>query len=631
MCGIAGLLSRNNTPDVDVVSKMSYRLRHRGPDSSGIITSGPICLAHRRLSVIDTGKENDQPQYDSSNSIIIVFNGEIYNFMELRNKLERKGVIFNTMGDTEVILEAYKCWGIQCLNYFNGMFAFAIWDSLKNMLFISRDRLGEKPLFFSEIQNGDLIFASEPKAFFEHPQVDTSPDPIALAHYFTLNYTVGERNLMRGVRSLPPASYLIAQPEQPIVIQKYWDLAKHYRNKRQFSSDLEAAEQLNALLDDAVNLRLVSDVPLGAFLSGGIDSASIVSSMVRNTKADQVKTFSIGFNDKSFDETKEAQNVAAHFGVDHHEMIVTPDTINILEAIVAAADEPLADTSMLPMFHLAKFARQHVTVALGGDGSDECFVGYETYVADRLHNFIGRFPAPILKSTSWMLDHLLPVSFSKVSMDYKIRHFLAGVHFSHSRAHSSWRNIFSESERNDMMQKRWVDEIHSNKESDPFNIFAPYFNEVSDCHYIDQASYVDIKTWLPNDILVKVDRATMAHSLEARSPFLDHRLVEFAASLPVDMKLRGFKKKYLLKKSQQRHLPKWVINRRKQGFNAPISKWLIGPIRSFVGDHLNSSALHEWVRPEQIERLWRSHERKERDNGLKLFGLVCFSLWLNQS
>jgi asparagine synthase (glutamine-hydrolysing) len=382
-------------------------------------------------------------------------------------------------------------------------------------------------------------------------------------------------------------------------------------------------------MDDAVRMRLVSDVPLGAFLSGGVDSSAIAAAMARELPASQVHTFSMGFGEPSFDEVDSARAVAAHLGLDHKDEIIGSDVEKILQALVAAADEPLADTSVIPTYLLAEFSRQYVTVVLSGDGGDECFAGYETNVADRLHHVLGWLPGGLSRGMSRMTDALLPVSFSKVSLDYKIRHFLKALHLEFPRAHASWRSIFSPDEREAVMQGWWR-EVAGDVAADCFTEFEPHFAEVASCHFVDQASYVDIKTWLADDILVKVDRATMAHSLEARAPLLDHRLIEFAASLPPEWKLKGLRKKHLFRESLRSRLPGWVLGRKKEGFNSPMTKWLAGPLRPLAQDALHSATLHEWVRPDAIERLWREQDARIRDNSLKLFGLVCLSLWLNQ-
>ncbi len=629
MCGIAGLLSWTTPPDASVVAAMTARLAHRGPDAEGVVALGPLVLGHRRLSVIDTTVANNQPLFDHSGRLAIAFNGEIYNYREVRRQLERSGARFRTQGDTEVILEAYRAWGEDCLARLNGMFAFALWDAPRRRLFLARDRVGEKPLFYVRLAGGGLAFASEPRALRACPGVSAEVDPIGLAHYLTLNYTLGEHTLIQGMRRLSPGHFLLIEEGRAQIEKSYWHLAASFLDKRRFASREAAAEELRALVDDAVRLRLVADVPVGAFLSGGVDSSTVAAAMVHALPPEQVHTFSLGFGVPSFDEVDGARSVAAHLGLDHKDRIVAADLEHTWAGLIAAADEPLADTSAIPTYRLAAFAREFVTVALSGDGADECFAGYETYVADRLHRALSWIPAPLARGLHGAVDRLLPVRFSKVSLDYKLRHFLAGLDLSFPRAHASWRNIFSAADRREIMQPHWR-ELAQSPRADPYSQFESHYAAVAGCHDLDRASYVDIKTWLADDILVKVDRATMAHSLEARAPLLDHRLVEFAAGLPPRWKLNGFRKKHLLKHSQRQRLPHRVLHGKKRGFNAPITQWLSGPLRGFASDALASARLRDYVRPEIVARLWQEQDAAKRDNGLKLFGLVCLSLWLNQ-
>ena len=397
MCGIAGLLSWNTAPDAAVVAAMIDRLAHRGPDAEGLVALGPLVLGHRRLSVIDTAESNNQPLFDQSGELTIAFNGEIYNYRELRRELEGSGAVFRTRGDTEVILEAYRHWGLDCLARFNGMFAFGLWDRPRRRLLLARDRVGEKPLFYARQSAGGLAFASEPRALRACPGVGNAVDPIGLAHYLTLNYTLGEHTLIKGMRRLSPGHYLLIEEGREPVEQSYWNLAERFIEKRHFASEQAAADELCALVDDAVRLRLVADVPLGAFLSGGVDSSAVAAAMAHALPPGQVHTFSLGFGIPTFDEIDAARAVATHLGLDHKDRIVTADVEHTWAALIAAADEPLADTSAIPTYRLAAFARQFVTVALSGDGADECFVGYETYAADRLHRALSWMPAPLAR------------------------------------------------------------------------------------------------------------------------------------------------------------------------------------------------------------------------------------------
>ncbi len=626
MCGIAGIISFNSPVDARTVKAMTDAIAHRGPDASGVQDLGPVVLGHRRLSIIDTAESNNQPLSDLSGDFWISFNGEIYNFQEIKNRLVALGSKFRTKGDTEVILEAYKQWGVDCVEQLHGMFAFALWDVKKERLLLARDRMGEKPLFYYRLPGGGLVFASEPHALLCHKEVAGNIDPHALGQYLSLNYTIGEKHLIAGVRRLPPGHFMLVSENSQPEPRRYWDLAASFKNKKEYKSEAEAADELARLIDRSVNACLISDVPVGAFLSGGIDSSTVVASMLKSLPAKQVRTFTIGFGEQSFDEVDDARLVADSLKVDHSFDIIAPDMESLMKNFIKAAAEPVADSSFLPTYLLAKFARQSITVALSGDGGDECFAGYETYAADRLHKLLSWIPGWAGDAMSFAAHKLVPVSHGKVSFDYKLRQFLSGLSYSSSRAHYSWRNIFSPQEKALLMTSEWRGLI---KDSDPYNEVETFVDEVDGCHYIDQAMYIDMKTFLPDDILVKVDRATMAHGLESRAPFLDHRLIEFAASLPVNYKLKGLRKKHILKESQKHRLPMEIIEKRKQGFSAPVASWLDGPLKKFADDVLCDSSMSQWFDLRQIEILQMQHRRKEKDNGHKLFGLLCFGLWLD--
>jgi asparagine synthase (glutamine-hydrolysing) len=627
MCGIVGSLSWNVPPDARVIGRMNARLVHRGPDAEGVVVRGPVALGHRRLAIIDVSEASNQPMADHTGQFWIVFNGEIYNYREIRAILTSEGARFRSSGDTEVVLEAYKRWGLECLQRLNGMFAFALWDEARGRLFLARDRAGEKPLFYQPLDDGGIIFASELKALREHPALSHRINPRALGHYLSLNYLLTSESIIDGVRKLAAAHYLVVERGKTLRESRYWDLSQHFRNKRRYRSEDTAAEALSALIDDAVRLRLVSDVPLGAFLSGGIDSATIVGGMCRLRSPSENQAFTIGFTEKTYNEVPEARETARFFGVDHRTHVIEADMAKALPGITYHGDEPFADTSIIPVYYLAAFARQHVTVCLSGDGGDEIFAGYDTYLADKIHRATRWVPTWLTRGLQHGVDTLWPVSFNKVSIDYKLRQFLRGHPLDAPRAHYLWRTIFSDDEKLSLLRPEWRAAV---AESDPFLHFRRYFDDVSDCHYLDQMMYVDIKTWLVDDILVKVDRATMAHSLESRAPFLDHRLIEFAASLPVEWKLNGWRKKHLLKLSQRGRLPSGLSRRRKVGFNAPVSRWFAGPLSEWARSATSSDEMAEWLDAREIERLWREHLVGRRDNGLKLFGLTCLGLWMKQ-
>jgi len=647
MCGICGWLSWDHAPDEGVVRAMSDTIVHRGPDAGGVKSLGPVVLGHRRLSIIDLAATNDQPLSDHEGRAWIVFNGEIYNFLRLREELERRGHRFRTQGDTEVILEAWKAWGPACLERLEGMFAFALWDVPGQRLLLARDRLGEKPLFWAEIASRTgaggasggtsggasgrgIIFGSEPKALLAHPDFPRSIDPLGLGDFLSLNYSVGEQTLLSAMRRLPAAHAMMIERGGPPRVWRYWDLASAFRSKREVrgaAQEHAVTDELAQRIDLSVKDRMVSDVPLGAFLSGGVDSSTIVAAMARGGDPSRVRTFTIGFEEKGFDEVAEAREVADLLGIDHRDRTQRADAESVLTALTVAADEPLADSSCMPTWFLAQFTREFVTVSLSGDGGDELFAGYETYAADAVQRRARFIPRPVIGAMQWVAEHLVPTTHGKVSFDYKLRQFLAGASLPFRRAHWSWRTIFGPDSMRTLLRPEHASSVTPEH---GFAEFDRHFADVADCHWLDQASYVDIKTWMCDDILVKVDRACMAHSLEGRAPFLDSSLVEFAASLPPALKMRGRRKKHILKESQRGRIPREVLERRKKGFNAPVSSWFDGALSGFVADALADPLLHEWFDRAAIERLVQEHRAKARDHGLRLLSLVTLAIWLRR-
>jgi asparagine synthase (glutamine-hydrolysing) len=628
MCGISGVLSWDQPPDRTLVEAMCDRQKHRGPDAGCTVARPGLVLGHRRLSVIDLSDAANQPLADCSERFWIVYNGELYNFRGLKQELEQLGARFRTASDTEVILEAYKAWGLAAFERLNGMFALAIWDEPARRLVLARDRAGEKPLYYMRLVDGGLVFASELQALERHPAVSRRLNLQALDQFLSLNYVLGSSCALEGVEKLEPAHYLVAHRGGVAAPVEYWNLAAYFHHKAVYRDEGEAADAVRAMVDDAVRLRLESDVPLGAFLSGGLDSSTIAAAMCHLRPPAQNETFSVGFAEATYDELPWARRAAAAIGVGaHHDQIVAPDMAAALPRIATAAGEPFADTSMIPVYYLAAFARQRVTVCLSGDGSDEIFAGYETYVADALLRATRWVPEPATRALSKLVTATGPVTFNKVSIDFKVRQFLRGHSASPERAHYAWRRIFSDEEKQQLLRPEHHAAVRG---MDPFARFRQFHQHVADCHPLDQALYVDIKTWLADDILVKVDRMTMAHSLESRAPFLDHRLMQLAASLPPHWKLNARGRKHVLKRSQRGRLPEAILQRRKEGFNAPVSSWLAGPLQRLAREATSAAALGEYLRPEPIARLWEDHLARRADNGLKLFGLTCLGLWLTR-
>ena len=622
MCGIAGHLSFQSPPDADLVGRMTSCLTHRGPDGTGVSTSGPISLGHRRLAVIDLSDAAAQPMSDASGRFAIVFNGEIYNFHAVRQELCQLGAVFRTQSDTEVILEAYKRWGVEALPRLNGMFALALWDDHRQQLLLARDRLGKKPLYYRTRGDGQLIFASELKALCQDPSFDRRLDRRGLSQYLSLNYTLTSASILQGVSKLAPGHYMICSRDGAGPQQQFWDLAASFRRRSTFRSFDEAAEALRALIDDAVRIRMISDVPLGVFLSGGLDSSTLAASMCQTVAPQAVHSFSMGFAERSYSELAEARATAAFLGIDHHDATTTADVAALLPTMVYHGDEPFADNSIIPTYLLSQFARERVTVCLTGDGGDEVFAGYETYVADMLHHLTRRVPG--VAAIAAPLARLWPVSFDRVSLDYKIKQFVSGRHLSSAQAHYHWRTIFDRNQQRQLLQPEvWRDvEPH-----DPVVEFERFDRDLAGEHYLNRASYVDLKTWLPDDILVKADRASMAHGLELRAPLLDYRVVEFAASLPVSWKIRGTAKKRILRRSQATRLPPSVLGRRKMGFNAPASHWLLSPFRKAFEPLTLDAPLFN---TEFVRRLWDEHASGRADHGYRLLGLINLQLWLQR-
>lgn len=622
MCGIVGSLSWAQQEDPDIIKRMMGRLAHRGPDASGIWEKNPVILGHRRLSILDVSAHANQPMVDSSGRYAIAFNGEIYNFQPLRDGFLKQGITFNTNSDTEVVLTAWRQWGLEALLHLEGMFAFALWDNQEQKLFLARDRFGEKPLLYFLHSTNSIVFGSELKALQQHPFCPQTINPRAISQFLSLNYILTDSCILENVHKLPPAHYMVIQKREISAPKPYWSLADQFRAPKWNIPHHELSDFLSASLDSKVQDCMLSDVPLGAFLSGGIDSSAIVASMAKHQNSKQVKTFTIGFEDDSFDELDKAQHVASYINVDHHWEKISIDRLSLLPKIVEAADEPFADTSMIPVYVLAAMASKTVAVCLSGDGGDELFAGYETYRADQLHRFFSKLP---FKNFMSKCINFLPVRLDKVSFDYKARQFFRGIQLSPQRAHYFWRTIFSEEEKKKLLRSPYGEEVAKH---DPFEVFNQFYQDVKDCSLMEQHLYVDLKTWLVDDILVKVDRMSMAHSLEVRAPFLNHKLAEWAIRLPTDSKIKNLRTKILLKRSQERALPSSIIYGKKEGFSSPVSQWLDQHSKSQM---LDNKRFCEWFKEEEIQKIWKSHEKREADQGLKLFGLLCLSLWMEQS
>ncbi|MBU0964834.1 MAG: asparagine synthase (glutamine-hydrolyzing) [Proteobacteria bacterium] len=624
MCGIGGIVFQDNRKEVlpSVLARMASKLRYRGPDEEGQFTSLGVGFTHRRLKVLDL-LAGQQPMTDPSGMVTLVFNGEIFNFRQLRKELKVEGYHFRTVSDTEVLLFGYLHWGIDVLHRIEGMFAFAVWDQRNETLFLARDRLGQKPLYWASLTDDSIVFASELTALLASGFVSKRLDKTAMACYLSFGYVLGNSAIIEGVQRLPPGSFLKWKRGEPFRIYSYWNLAEKWIvNRTNRRSDVDLEEEFGHLLDRAVEKRLVSDVPLGAFLSGGLDSSVIVAYMRKYL--DTVRTFSIGFQESSYDETPWARKVAGFLRCMHHDEIVAGVKPDLLAEIISRQDEPFADTSVIPTYILSKMTRNHVTVALSGDGGDELLAGYVTHAADQLHGYIQKIPKPVLQLLHRVVESI-PDSRRKVSTIFKMKQFMRGVSLDKCDAHAWWRTLINTQglEQLTGMSSAFLAES-------TLTPFRKAYQESQGLSELDRSLYVDYKTWLPDDILVKVDRASMAHGLEVRSPFLDHHLVEFCTGLPVHMKFKKLKGKIILRNIAEKILPSFVIRRPKRGFNSPVSYWLVGSWREVCEDAFSAkSVLSSGVLNTQaVQDLWQDHLLQRKDYGYLLFSLLVLILWL---
>ena len=581
MCGIAGIV-RNDRSDVDqaLLARMCAAIRHRGPDDDGFYVNGPVGLGMRRLAIIDL-KSGQQPIHNQDRTAWIVFNGEIYNYRELRDKLEKLGHTFYTNSDTEAIIHAYDRYGADCPKHLRGMFAFAIWDERTQELFLARDRVGKKPLLYAQV-NGQFIFGSEFSALLQHPDIGKDIDAEALDHYLSFMCVPAPLTAYRAIRKLEPGHSLRWRKGE-IKIERYW---QPDFSKKIDISEQEAGERAIEILRDAVKVRLMSEVPLGAFLSGGIDSSAVVALMSEES-SEPVKTFSIGFEEQDFSELHHARRVAEHVGADHHEFIVRPDALEVLPILVEHYGEPYADSSAIPTYYVARETRKHVTVALNGDGGDESFAGYERYAAMRLAERYHRIPAVLRDTVMRHAIALIPSSETKRGRVRDVKRFIQAASLPKVERYLRWVSVFDVWGEAGFVFRGFP---AANESVSAASMLDPWFARANGSGIVDAALLTDIMTYLPNDLLVKVDIATMAVSLEARSPFLDHHVMEFAASLPEKFKLRGLTTKYLLKRMLKKLLPAENLDRRKMGFGVPIGHWFRGKLQPFLRETLLAEA-----------------------------------------
>jgi asparagine synthase (glutamine-hydrolysing) len=626
VCGIAGVLNFDgSSPDPELVRRMNQALAHRGPDGEGCLVRGHVGLGHRRLAVIDPTPGGDQPMASPDGGAWVTYNGEIYNFRETRRLLEQHGHRFRSKSDTEVLLRSYQQWGVDCLERLNGMFAFAVWDERERRLWLARDRLGVKPLFYCRLPRS-FVFASEIKAILCHPEVERALDFEALAYFLALNYTPAPHTLFKAIRQVLPGHHVSVDLTGQVRDTEYWDVVYREVEPRSAAAWTESFAQL---LEDSVRLRLVSDVPFGAFLSGGVDSSCVAYWMSRHMSS-PVKTFSIGFDHESFDERPYARQVARAIGADHYDEVVTADAAALLPTLVWHAEEPTADSSMVAVYRLAAMTRRFVTVALSGDGADEILAGYETYRASNLHRLYRLLPRFLRERVIAPLVRGLPVSDAKLSLDFRLRRFVAAGELPWEDAHATWRMIHDAEQRRRLLGPVWEE---PGARADPIDLYRAAFARTTARKPLDRMLYVDTRVYLPNDMLVKVDRMTMAHGLEAREPFLDYRLVELAAQIPPELKLKWmYKGKHLLKASMRGRLPDAILDRRKAGFNVPKARWIRQGLKPFVMDHLTRRRVQAMAILDAgvVEAMLDEHFAGRADWSHQIWGLLTLVLWWQQ-
>lgn len=619
MCGIAGLFTREPQAPIDraVLVRMRDAMTHRGPDGAGLWQAQGVALAHRRLSVIDV-EGSPQPMHSPDERAVIVFNGEIYNYRALRRDLRDLGHRFKTQGDTEVILAAWREWGEKCLQRLDGMFAFAIYDRNTRKLFLARDRFGVKPLFMATLPDGTFAFASELKGLMAHPRLDRRINPLAIEDYFAWGYVPDHRSIFAGVEKLPAGHYRVVEhgmvPRPPV---SWYDVTFEERHRMH---EADEAETLREKLCDAVRSRMVSDVPIGAFLSGGVDSSTVVA-MMTDLADRPVTTCSIGFDVPELDETSHARQVARLFATDHHERIVDPAMFGRIDNIAAMFDEPFADASALPTAEVCALARQHVTVSLSGDGADEAFAGYRRHVfhaaEQRARNWL---PGAVRQAAFGPLARLYPKA-DWAPRPFRAKSTLQALALSGEEAYARALCVMAPETRSRIFSDRMKRDLGGYRAEKPL---VDLMRNAPAQNGLDRAQYADLKFWLPGDILTKVDRTSMAVSLEAREPLLDHRLVEFAACLPRGRRVNATEGKFALKRAMAGDLPAEILYRKKQGFVLPIAQWFRNDLKDAARAAVRSERLLDtgWFDPDSLSRLAEDHISGRRDHARELWQLL---------
>lgn len=627
MCGICGKVYHDAGRPVEreALATMCDTLLHRGPDEQGVFVRGQAGIGSTRLSIIDV-EGGHQPMSNEDGTVWIAFNGEVYNYPQLRERLQRAGHRFATNSDTETIVHLYEEQGDDFVRSLNGMFALAVWDERKQRLVLARDHLGVKPLFYAELPDR-LVFGSEIKALLADG-IDRGIDPIALHDYLSLNYVPGPRTIFAAVRKLLPGHILTFEAaSQQVTIKKFWDLPQPQPTESRLGVSGDPEETLLSLLREAVHDQMISDVPIGAFLSGGLDS-SVVVALMTEVSDQPVRTFSVGFQERSYNELPYARIVADRFNTDHHELVMAPGAHDIVTSIIDYFDEPFADWSAVAVYAVSELASRHVKVALSGDGGDEVFGGYYTYQADKLAAYYRRLPKSIGAAMLPRLVDMIPASDRKVSLDFKLKRFVHGASLPPLPAHFAWKDFLSEE-----MKARLYSPMDGARGGGPLRpsvtVMQEYYDGYPTKDLINRLLYVDTKAQLVDDMLTKVDRMSMAHSLEVRVPLLDVRLVEFMACLPADLKVRRLELKYLLKRVAARLLPPEILRRPKAGFHVPIPRWIKTDLAGLIGERLAPQVVTEqgFFDARVVTEMLDAHRRGRRDHSRNIWNLLIFSLW----
>ncbi len=624
MCGIAGIARASRAPvERETLERMCAAQAHRGPDDRGLHLDEGIGLGIQRLRVIDlvTG---DQPVHNEDRSVTVVLNGEIYNFQELRRRLRARGHHFATEGDTEVIVHLYEDLGPACVRELHGMFAFALWDDRRRQLLLARDRVGKKPLFYSE-RPGALSFASELGALLADPEVPREIDHRAIDAYLAYRCVPAPMSAFAAVRKLTPASTLLYR-DGAARIERYWQL--DYSSKRRGESEREVCERLRDNIRRAVHRRMVADVPMGAFLSGGIDSSAVVAAMAESS-SEPVKTFSIGFEDERFNELPQARLIASEFATDHHELIVRPDAVEMLPHVIRHYGEPFADHSALPSFYLARFASEHVTVALNGDGGDESFGGYQRYTTNLALAALDRLPR-MLREAVGAGARRVPLGGDPRRMRSRLGRFAVALALDRASRYVAARSVFAAADRARLYTPEYSAILGPTRADEA--VLTPWRSSQAS-ELLDRFLDVDVNSYLPDDLLTKIDIATMAHSLEGRSPLLDHELMEFAASLPADLKVARGQGKRILRSALRGWIPDRILDAPKRGFELPVARWLRDDLREYSRETLLDSCATSrgWCREQEVLRLLDEHAAGSHDHGLRIWTLLMLELWYRET